>query len=84
MIEFIGVIALPVSFLIFRWMPDRGITLSMPLGILIGAYLTWVLSYTGLVSANNYGPILSLIIIAVPSIFICWRNGKEILQHQIM
>ena len=81
MIEFIGVIALPVSFLIFRWMPDRGITLSMPLGILIGAYLTWVLSYTGLVSANNYGPILSLIIIAVPSIFICWRNGKEILQH---
>ena len=80
-IEFIGIIAFPISFVIFRWMPDRGITLAMPLGIVIAAYLTWILSYTDVVSASRIGPVLSLIIIAVPSIYISWNHRKQIINH---
>ena len=50
MIEFIGIIAFPIAFMIFRCVPDRGITLAMPLGIVIAAYFTWILSYTDLIS----------------------------------
>ena len=81
MIEFIGIIAFPIAFMIFRWVPDRGITLAMPLGIVIAAYFTWILSYTDLISATKVGPTLSLIIIAIPSIYICWRNRKQIVEH---
>lgn len=81
MIEFIGIITFPISFMIFRWMPDRGITLAMPLGIVIAAYFTWILSYTDLISATTVGPVLSLIIIAIPSIYICWTYRKQIIEH---
>tara|TARA_Y100000590_G_scaffold247425_1_gene278000 strand:- start:19521 stop:21881 length:2361 start_codon:yes stop_codon:yes gene_type:complete len=81
MIELIGIVAFPISFLLLRWLPDRGIALSIPLGMVIAAYLSWVLSYTHIVPADGFGPALSLIIIAIPSIYIFCRHRKQIVQH---
>jgi len=81
MIELIGIVAFPITFLLCRWLPDRGIALSIPMGLVIAAYLSWVLSYTDIVSASGFGPALSLIIIAIPSIYIFSRYRKEIIEH---
>jgi len=80
-VEFIGIIAFPISFIIFRSMPDRGITLSIPLGIVIASYATWILSYTNLIPANTIGPLVAIIILAIPSIYIGWINRNQIVHH---
>ena len=41
-IEVIGVIAFPIAFLAFRFLPDRGYSFSKALGLLLISYLLWI------------------------------------------
>lgn len=40
----LGVLTLPVSFLAFRHLPDRGYSFSKPLGLLLVSLLAWWLA----------------------------------------
>src|SRR5947209_3750501 len=42
-VEVIGLIGLPIAFVAFRRLPDRGYAFARPLSILVGAYLFWLL-----------------------------------------
>ena len=44
LILLLGVITLPVSFLAFRHLPDRGFSFSKPLGLLLVSLLAWWLA----------------------------------------
>lgn len=46
LVQLISIMALPLSFSIFRFLPDHGYTLSKPLSLLLVAYPIWLLSAT--------------------------------------
>ena len=48
LIELIGLLALPTTFAVFRFLPERGYTLAKPLGLLATSYGVWLLSMAGL------------------------------------
>ena len=40
----LGLAALPLTVGVFRWLPDRGIILARPVGVLLLAWLSWMLT----------------------------------------
>ncbi len=48
-VELLGILALPLCFVLFRRLPDRGITLAKPLALVLFSYLLWVAGLTHLV-----------------------------------
>ena len=41
-VEGIGLLGLPLAFMIFRRLPDRGYAFAKPLSILLGGYVFWL------------------------------------------
>lgn len=53
-----GILALPVSMLIFRRMPDGGILLTRPLGWLLLGFFSWWMSYLHILPFSFWGIII--------------------------
>ncbi len=70
-LEIIGLVALPLTFYIFRNLEDRGYFYSKILGLLLVGYLSWIV---GLVFYKEMTVILSLCIVGG---FSFWRYRKE-------
>lgn len=64
---FLGVVSLPVTTFVCRNLPDRGYSVSKILGILLIAYISWILSYV--VGYGRYGIILSLLLVCIFSAY---------------
>ena len=45
-IEFMGLLGIPLAFLLFSRLPDRGYSLAKILSMLLSAYLLWVVGLT--------------------------------------
>jgi uncharacterized membrane protein len=73
LISAIGLIAFPITFKVFRFLPDRGYTFSKPLGLLLTGLLTWLIGY---VSFSRLTIILSILLIAGFSYWL-WIHYKE-------
>lgn len=54
-----GLLALPLAFCFFRSLPDRGYSFSKPLGLLVTAYLFWLLGSLGLTGSDLGGLVLA-------------------------
>ncbi len=48
-----GLAGLPLGFLVFRFLPDRGYLVSKTLGILVLAWLSWIIVSAGLTQATR-------------------------------
>ena len=68
LIVFLGIISLPLTISICSSLPDRGYSVSKILGILLLAYVSWILSYAMGYSRNEI--MLSLFLICVFSAII--------------
>ena len=70
MLEGAGLLVLPLSFRLFRHLPDRGYALSKPLGLILVCYVLWMLSTLGLLR-NTWGNILfsAIVILGFPCSF---------------
>jgi YYY domain-containing protein len=44
LLTLLGLAALPLTIAIFRWLPDRGYILARPVGVLLLAWLSWMLT----------------------------------------
>jgi YYY domain-containing protein len=53
----LGLLALPLTFRLFRGLPDRGYSFSKVFGLLVVGYIFWLLSSLGFIE-NNIGSIL--------------------------
>ena len=76
-----GIAAFPLCFVFFRWLPDRGFTLSKVVGLLLLAYGFWMGSVLGLLPASRGSVILILVLIAGVSWAAAARHRAEIVEY---
>ncbi len=87
LIVFLGIISLPLTISICSSLPDRGYSVSKILGILLLAYVSWILSYALGYSRNEI--MLSLLLICVFSAIIYAKkkpgiDRKLLLKNEVM
>lgn len=79
-VEALGLIALPIAFLLFSGLPDRGYAFTKPLGMVLVGYLFWLIGLTGLLPSNRWTLILVMVLVALVSIYLLRRRGRELLS----
>ncbi len=73
-VQLIGIAALPLAWRLFRALPDRGYTLSKPLGILLWGYALWLGATLGVLHNTLGGALGALALLAAVS-YIAGREG---------
>ena len=66
-VELLGILALPLCFILFRRLPDRGITLAKPLALVLFSYLLWVAGLTHFVPNTQVTVVVILVLAAAVS-----------------
>ena len=64
----IGWIAWPLAASAFRALPDRGLSLSRALGLLLGSYVFWLFGSLGFLANNASSIMLSLLVVLAISV----------------
>jgi YYY domain-containing protein len=62
-ISAVGLLALPLAFRLFSFLPDRGYAFARPLGLLLTGYLFWLLGSLGLVRNDPGGILLGALLV---------------------
>ncbi|MFQ5860572.1 MAG: DUF2298 domain-containing protein [Dehalococcoidia bacterium] len=79
-VELLGLVALPYAFLLLRRLPDRGYSAAKALGLLLFAYLLWLLGLTQVVPNAQLTLIGILLALAALGGWLAWRARVELLQ----
>ena len=74
-ITLVGISALPLAFRFFNKLPGRGVMLARPLGLLIWAFVFWLLNSLGILQNDLGGQIAAFIVLLVLST-LALRGGK--------
>ncbi len=75
-VEAVFLAALPLSARLFRWLPDRGIVLARPLGLLLVAWLVWLGASVGVWTFSRWSVVGSIAIVAAISGALLVRNPR--------
>ena len=78
-LEIIFIATLPLAMRTLRWLPDRGVVLARPLGLLLVAWLTWMGASTGLWEFGRGTVMLSVGLVATVSTVLAYRNRRAML-----
>jgi YYY domain-containing protein len=73
-IELIAWLTVPLAFRTLRWLPDRGVVLARPLGLLLVSWLVWLGASVGVWSFGRTSIVLSVLVLASVSGALFWRN----------
>jgi len=74
-IQFLSLTAVPLAFRLFRWLPDRGYTLSKAMGVLLTSYLFWLLGSLGFLRNSAGGILFAAGAVALFSVWVYGRKG---------
>jgi uncharacterized membrane protein len=88
-VTLIGVLALPLTLLLFNHLPDRGYALSKSLGLLLASYFVWLNSSLGWLSNTAATAIIGLIFLGGFSLWVVagrrfpfkqwWREQRSLI-----
>src|SRR4051812_37276962 len=85
-IEAAGIIALPITLVLFQRLPSRGYALAKPVGLLLGGYLFW-LALSMHVLPNRPGSVawVFLLLIAVDLVVLrrSWQDVRLVLRERM-
>ena len=83
-IQLLGVAALPWVFRLFRFLPDRGVTLTKPASVLVISYLVWVFGLARLLPNTALTIWIIVLCIIVASMWLAGRQWGELREflHQ--
>ncbi len=77
-IQLVALAAMPLAYVVFRPLPDRGYLLAKPLGLLLVATIAWLLASYGLMGFSFGSVIVALLATTGLSTLAWWRYGGEI------
>ena len=77
-VELIYLVALPLSMLVFRPLPDRGIILARVLGLLLVSYVAWLLVSLGWIDFSRNAMILGFLVVGSLSGLVLASHFREI------
>ena len=80
LVQVVFLLTLPITLVLFRWLPDRGYLLGKMLGILLVAYIPWLLASLHWLSFSRGSIALGMAIIALASAGILRFKHREILD----
>jgi len=75
----LGLVALPVTTVLFRRLPDRGYGFSRALGLLLFSYAFWLLGVARVLPNSRAGAWGALLIVAALSACVLWRRRDAVL-----
>jgi YYY domain-containing protein len=64
LLELLGLLSFPLAYRVFSRLPDRGWTLSKPLGLLLLGYGVWMLGLSNTIPNSRWSVLLVLVIVA--------------------
>ncbi len=77
MIEILGLAALPLTYRLFKNLPDRGYAFAKPLGILLTSYVLWIGASFGFLRNSWGGIVFAILVVAVGSWWFYSRGNRE-------
>lgn len=80
MTALIGLAAAPIGFVIFRFLPDRGLLVSKTLGVLVLAWTSWVAVSLGLGTATRLEAVLVFVLLLCVGATVAYLRRKDILD----
>ncbi len=78
LVEFVYLLALPLSMFLFRSLPDRGMILARILGLLLASYFTWLIVSLGWVEFSRTAFYFGLLVLSTVSGSVLALRGREI------
>ena len=82
-VEFLSLIFLPVTFLLFKNLPDRGYAFGKALSILFVSFILWILSSIHILPNDRWAIILIVALLTVASSVLFWRYRQKIREFVI-
>ncbi|MDP3063655.1 MAG: DUF2298 domain-containing protein [Chloroflexota bacterium] len=77
-VQALGLLALPLAFRVFRWLPDRGYSLTKPIGLLLVSYGAWILGVSRL-APYGFPTLLALsLALAAVAAVLGWASRREL------
>lgn len=77
-VELLGLIALPITVVLFKKLPDRGYAFGKALSILLVSFLLWLAAYAHILPNSRWAIILIIVILALGSLFLAIRRRHQI------
>ncbi|MCH8109096.1 MAG: hypothetical protein IIB15_03110, partial [Chloroflexi bacterium] len=77
-VQAIGLAAFPLAYFLFPRLTDRGYSVSKPLGVLLLAYASWILSQLYILPSVRISIIALLLIMGGLSAWYAWRHRLEL------
>ncbi len=76
-VQILALAALPLTYRLFKNLPDRGYTFAKPLGILLTSYVLWIGASFGFLRNSWGGIVFSILVVAVFSWWFYSRGNRE-------
>ncbi|MBC7236164.1 MAG: hypothetical protein H5T69_09995 [Chloroflexi bacterium] len=74
-----GLLALPITLKLLRFLPDRGVGLARQVGLLLSGYLFWLLVSLGVLRNTTPNILLVWLLIGAISVYLWLQEGQEML-----
>lgn len=73
-VQVVGLLALPLTFRLFKGLPERGYAFARPMGLLLAGYVFWLLGSLGFLRNSLGGVLFALVVLAAVSIYVGRRE----------
>ena len=82
-VEALGLAVFPLAYYLFRRLPDRGFSVTKPLGILLVGYIAWILGALNIMPVVRVSLIVIMVLVASGSAWVAWRCRDELKKFVI-
>lgn len=82
-IQLLGLINLPITLIVFRKLPSKGLYFSKPLGLLLWGFVFWWLASIGLLRNDLASAITALLLVLAANLFIIKKQGFSAISRDL-